>query len=124
MYNSGGLSYGRVGGRKQELRNTKQIPKNLKRKGEMIMITKEQEIKNTLKAKGQLVKIDEEGLHIYDKKSEKVEILIIILVLMILRFLLKVILVLVWQNQQSKILKLLLMKKMRVVIMEKIVWKV
>jgi len=75
MYNSGGLSYGRVGGRKQELRNTKQIPKNLKRKGEMIMITKEQEIKNTLKAKGQLVKIDEEGLHIYDKKSEKVEIL-------------------------------------------------
>jgi len=39
------------------------------------MITKEQEIKNTLKAKGQLVKIDEEGLHIYDKKSEKVEIL-------------------------------------------------
>jgi len=39
------------------------------------MITKEQEIKNTLKAKGQLVKIDEEGLHIYDKKNEKVEIL-------------------------------------------------
>ena len=40
-----------------------------------MVITKEQEIKNTLKAKGQLVKIDEEGLHIYDKKSEKVEIL-------------------------------------------------
>jgi len=39
------------------------------------MITKEQEIKNTLKAKGQLVKIDEEGLHIYDKKSEEVDVL-------------------------------------------------
>ena len=39
------------------------------------MINKEQEIKNTLKAKGQLVKIDEEGLHIYDKKTEEIDIL-------------------------------------------------
>jgi len=39
------------------------------------MIKKTQEIKNTLNAKGQLVKIDEEGLHIYDKKTEEVEVL-------------------------------------------------
>ena len=38
------------------------------------MIKKTQEIKNTLNAKGQLVKI-EEGLHIYDKKTEEVEVL-------------------------------------------------
>ena len=39
------------------------------------MIKKVQEIKHTLNAKGQLVKIDEEGLHIYDKKTEEVEVL-------------------------------------------------
>ena len=39
------------------------------------MIKKTQEIKNTLNAKGQLVKIDEEGLHIYDKKTGEVEVL-------------------------------------------------
>jgi len=42
-----------------------------------MVITKEQEIKNTLKAKGKLIKIDEEGLHIFgkNKKEEVIEVL-------------------------------------------------
>ena len=42
-----------------------------------MVITKEQEIKNTLKAKGKLIKIDEEGLRIFgkNKKEEVIEVL-------------------------------------------------
>ena len=42
-----------------------------------MVITKEQEIKNTLKAKGKLIKIDKEGLHIFgkNKKQEVIEVL-------------------------------------------------
>ncbi len=39
------------------------------------MIIREREIKNKIKAKGVLVKIDEDGLHIEDEKTEIVDVL-------------------------------------------------
>lgn len=39
------------------------------------MIVREREIKNKIKAKGVLVKIDGDGLHIEDEKTEIVDVL-------------------------------------------------
>ena len=68
MYNSEGL----------RVRNLIKKSKKKEKENDLFMvITKEQEIKNTLKAKGKLIKIDEEGLHIFgkNKKEEVIEVL-------------------------------------------------
>jgi len=61
----------------EEIKNKSKKFKMKRRNDLFMVITKEQEIKNTLKAKGKLIKIDKEGLHIFgkNKKQEVIEVL-------------------------------------------------